>query len=110
MVPLLSLFYEDDNVTESGKWRGQIEMALRVLQAMELWSAVAKRSRDVLSEVYDASNRMSRDTWEGTIPQWDDPSSCGQNNGWNSSIWDQVSQFPEFPFGPTEFGDIASGC
>ena len=109
MVPLLSYFYEYDNVTESGKWRGQIEMALRVLQAMELWSAVAKRSREVLSEVYEASNQLSRDMWEGAVPQWDRISPCNPNDGWNSTLWDQVSQFPEFPFEPTDFGSITNG-
>ena len=104
MVPLLSLFYESDNVVEAGKWRGQIEMALRVLQSMELWSAVAKRSREVIAEVYEAANQMSRAVMDGAWNGWDQQSQFVPDELWNSVMWDQISQFPEFPFGPTEFG------
>ncbi len=103
MVPLLSLFYESDNVVEAGKWRGQVEMALRVLRSMELWSAVAKRSREVIAEVYEAANQMSRAMVDGAMNGWNQPSPFVPDELWNSVMWDQVSQFPEFPFGPTEF-------
>lgn len=104
MVPLLSLFYENDNVIEGGKWRGQVEMALRVLQSMELWSAVAKRSREVIAEVYEASNQMSRAIGDGALQRWDQQSPFVPEDLWDSVMWGQVSQFPEFPFGPTDFG------
>jgi hypothetical protein len=58
MVPLVSLFYEHRNATECGKWRGQIEMVLRLLQSMELWSPVAKRTRDVIAELHQSSLLM----------------------------------------------------
>ena len=106
MVPLLSLFYENDNVVEAGKWRGQVEMAIRVLQSMELWSAVAKRSREVIAEVYEAANQMSRAIMDGAMDGWDQQPSFVPDELWTSAMWDQVSQFPEFPFGPTEFGRL----
>ena len=104
MVPLLSLCYENDNMVEAGKWRGQVEMALRVLQSMELWSAVAKRSREVIAEVYEAANQMSHAVMDGAWTGWDQQSPFVPDDLWSSVMWDQVSQFPEFPFGPTEFG------
>lgn len=105
MVPLLSMFYENDNVNERGKWRGQVDMVLRILQSMELWSAVAHRSREVIAEVYQASIDMSSNTRDGAAQPWDQQSSLAAQELWNTAMWDQVSQFPEFPFGPTDFGD-----
>ncbi|TKA75485.1 hypothetical protein B0A49_02016 [Cryomyces minteri] len=108
-VPLLSLFYANDNIAESGKWRAQVEMALRILQSMELWSAVAKRCREVIAEVYEASQKMSRDVMNGAMQQWDQQSPfIPYEELWNTGMWDQVWQYPEFPFGPTEFVDYPS--
>ncbi|KAK5006435.1 hypothetical protein LTR39_005664, partial [Cryomyces antarcticus] len=105
-VPLLSLFYANDNIAESGKWRAQVEMALRILQSMALWSAVAKRCREVIAEVYEASQKMSRDVMNGAMQQWDQQSPfIPYEELWNTGMWDQVWQYPEFPFGPTEFVD-----
>jgi hypothetical protein len=104
MVPLLSLFYESDNVGESGKWRGQAEMVLRILQSMELWSAVAKRSREVIAEVYEASIEMTRNIGDGAVQPWIRQNALATHDMWNTSMWDQVAMFPEFPFGPADFG------
>ncbi|KAG8629878.1 hypothetical protein KVT40_001497 [Elsinoe batatas] len=45
--------------SEMDKWRAQIETALRFFERMEQWSVAAKKSKDVVSRLYEASERFS---------------------------------------------------
>jgi len=97
MVPLVSLSYEQDNASsECGKWRGQVEMALRLLQSMEYWSPVARRSREVILEVYELSRRADVDNSllrsgaeVQNHPSWDDLQDQQQNLLLNQVNFDQ---------------------
>jgi len=123
MVPLVSLFYERGNAAECGKWRNQVEMALRLLQSMELWSPVAKRSREVIVGVYESLARVDGgETMDGggsglaahdNHQMWAHPQQQEQNmqhlqspfdhdDMW-PSIW-SMGEWPVFPFEPMDFG------
>ncbi|KAF4550624.1 Fungal specific transcription factor domain-containing protein 8 [Elsinoe fawcettii] len=45
--------------SEMDKWRSQIETAIRFFERMEAWSVAAKKSKDVVSRLYEASERFS---------------------------------------------------
>jgi hypothetical protein len=55
MIPLVSIFSEKENLGDLGKWRGEIETSLRLFEHMESWSVQAKRSREVVARIYEAS-------------------------------------------------------
>jgi len=125
MVPLVSLFYEYFNATECGKWHGQIEMVLRLLQSMELWSPMAKRTRDVIVELHQSSMQMqARQSGSGEeapnpvmrmdMQQMWQQGPGGQQMGgisgfddnWASNTWFNWSEWPSFPM---EGADLGSG-
>ncbi|PSK51902.1 hypothetical protein B9Z65_3169 [Elsinoe australis] len=45
--------------SDMDKWRSQIETAMRFFERMEHWSVAAKKSKDVVSRLYEASERFS---------------------------------------------------
>ena len=58
MIPLVSIFWEWDS-PEVGEWQKQIETILELLDAMEDWSLAARRSREVVWRMYEASRQLS---------------------------------------------------
>ncbi|KAK1498044.1 fungal specific transcription factor domain-containing protein [Colletotrichum tamarilloi] len=58
MIPLVSTFWEW-NSPRVGDWHQQIETILDLLEAMEDWSLAAKRSREVVWRMYEASRQPS---------------------------------------------------
>lgn len=57
MIPLVSIFWENWNRAQVGEWQGQVEMVLDGLGAMADWSLSARRSREVVSKMYEACKR-----------------------------------------------------
>ncbi|GJC97001.1 fungal specific transcription factor [Colletotrichum higginsianum] len=58
MIPLVSIFWEW-NSPRVPDWHQQIETILDLLEAMEDWSLAAKRSREVVWRMYEASRQPS---------------------------------------------------
>ncbi|KAK2000655.1 fungal-specific transcription factor [Colletotrichum falcatum] len=58
MIPLVSVFWEW-NSPRVPDWHQQIETILDLLEAMEDWSLAAKRSREVVWRMYEASRQPS---------------------------------------------------
>jgi len=58
MIPLVSIFWEW-NSPQVGEWQNQIETILELLDAMEDWSLAARRSREVVWRMYEASRQLS---------------------------------------------------
>lgn len=58
MIPLVSIFWEWDS-PQAPEWRKQIETILELLDAMEDWSLAARRSREVVWRMYEASRQPS---------------------------------------------------
>ncbi|KAM3067217.1 hypothetical protein ACMFMG_005415 [Clarireedia jacksonii] len=59
MIPLVSIFWESWNKTQVREWQAQIEIVLEAFDAMADWSVAARRSREVVSKVYEASKMPS---------------------------------------------------
>ncbi|KAF4301229.1 fungal specific transcription factor domain-containing protein [Botryosphaeria dothidea] len=74
MVPLISLFADISNPDEIAKWRNQIEMALNFFDRMERYSVAAKKSREAIARLAEASKvnqeqleeqmRQRQELWE----------------------------------------------
>jgi hypothetical protein len=58
MIPLVSVFWEW-NSPRVPEWQKQIETILELLDAMEEWSLAARRSREVVWRMYEASRQPS---------------------------------------------------
>lgn len=74
MIPLVSIFWQW-NSDSAGEWRRQIETILEVLDVMEDWSLAARRSREVVSRMYEASRQPSAAAGGAQLPH------CGTENG-----------------------------
>jgi hypothetical protein len=57
MIPLVSLFWENWNSQLVEECQSQIETVLDAFEGMADWSLAARRSREVLSKLYEASKR-----------------------------------------------------
>ncbi|EOO03986.1 putative fungal specific transcription factor protein [Phaeoacremonium minimum UCRPA7] len=57
MVPLVSIFWQW-NSPRVADWHKQLETVLELLEAMEDWSLAARRSREVVWRMYEASRTM----------------------------------------------------
>ncbi|SPO03189.1 related to lactose regulatory protein [Cephalotrichum gorgonifer] len=58
MIPLVSIFWQW-NSPNAHEWQKQIETILELLDVMEDWSLAARRSREVVSRMYEASRQPS---------------------------------------------------
>jgi hypothetical protein len=56
MIPLVSIFWQWDH-PRAAEWNKQIETILELLEAMEDWSLAARRSREVVFRMYEASRQ-----------------------------------------------------
>ncbi|KFA75600.1 hypothetical protein S40288_04438 [Stachybotrys chartarum IBT 40288] len=66
MIPLVSIFWQWDS-PQVPEWQKQIETILELLDAMEDWSLAARRSREVVWRMYEASRQPSFAHGEGFI-------------------------------------------
>lgn len=66
MIPLVAILWQPDNPSVV-HWRAQIESILELFEAMQDWSLTARRSRDVVSRLLEASSQISNAT-PGTDP------------------------------------------
>ncbi|KAH8678620.1 fungal-specific transcription factor domain-containing protein [Tricladium varicosporioides] len=57
MIPLVSMFWESWNTQLVRECQSQIEIVLEAFDGMTDWSLAARRSREVLVKMYDASKR-----------------------------------------------------
>lgn len=96
MIPLVSIFWESWNTAQIREWQSQIEMVLEAFDGMIDWSLAARRSREVVAKVYEASRRsQSReedtgglDGGNGVSEQRQSESEIGIPMLDNRSIWD----------------------
>lgn len=58
MIPLVSIFWQWNSPSVPA-WQKQIETILELLDAMEEWSLAARRSREVVWRMYEASRQPS---------------------------------------------------
>jgi hypothetical protein len=57
MIPLVSIFWQWDS-PRVPDWQKQIETILELMEAMEDWSLAARRSREVIWRMYEASRQL----------------------------------------------------
>lgn len=57
MIPLVSIFWESWNTRQVQECQRQIEIVLEAFDGMADWSLAARRSREVVSKMYEASKR-----------------------------------------------------
>jgi hypothetical protein len=63
MIPLVSIFWESWNTQQVRECQTQIEIVLEAFDGMADWSLAARRSREVVSKMYEASKRpLTRQT------------------------------------------------
>jgi hypothetical protein len=63
MIPLVSIFWESWNTQQVRECQHQIEIVLEAMEGMADWSLAARRSREVLAKMYEASKRpLTRQT------------------------------------------------
>lgn len=58
MIPLVSILWQPKSPSLP-EWQSQVETALGLFNAMEDWSLTARRSRDVVCQIYNASCQFS---------------------------------------------------
>jgi len=57
MIPLVSIFWESWNEPQVREWQRQIQLVLEAFEGMTVWSLAARRSKEVVSKMYEASKR-----------------------------------------------------
>lgn len=57
MIPLVSIFWESWNTQQARECQEQLEVVLEALEGMSDWSLAARRSREVVAKMYEASKR-----------------------------------------------------
>lgn len=63
MIPLVTMFWESWNTEQVRDCQAQIEIVLEAFEGLADWSLAARRSREVLSKMYEASKRpLTRQT------------------------------------------------
>jgi len=59
MIPLVTMFWESWNTQQVRECQAQIEVVLEAFEGMADWSLAARRSREVVAKMYEASKRPS---------------------------------------------------
>lgn len=57
MIPLVSMFWESWNTAQVRECQAQIEVVLEAFEGLGDWSLAARRSREVVAKMYEASKR-----------------------------------------------------
>ncbi|KAF7924454.1 hypothetical protein EAE99_006402 [Botrytis elliptica] len=82
MIPLVSIFWESWNTNLVRIWQSQIEVVLEAFDGMADWSLAARRSREVVSKVYEVSKRpLTRQPSPGLSHMTDDMHRMGGIDG-----------------------------
>jgi hypothetical protein len=103
MIPLVSIFWEKDDIVNTGKWQSQLEMVLQLLNHMTIWSPVAQKCHEVLSSIFQISlqdrererqghNSLSHETQELEALKSTFPSEIAEQV-WDSESWDRILEF-----------------
>jgi hypothetical protein len=103
LIPLVSVFWEKDDVVNTGKWQSQLEMVLQLLNHMTIWSPVAQKCHEVLNSIYQISlqdrererqghNSMSLESQELEALRSTFPSELAEQV-WDSESWDRILEF-----------------
>lgn len=58
MIPLVSMFWESWNAQLVQEWQQQIEVVIETMDELCDWSLAARRSREVVSKIYEASKSL----------------------------------------------------
>ncbi|KAJ8060593.1 hypothetical protein OCU04_010904 [Sclerotinia nivalis] len=82
MIPLVSIFWESWNTNLLRDWQSQIEVVIEAFDGMADWSLAARRSREVVSKMYEASKRpLTRHPSPGLSQISDDMNRMGGIDG-----------------------------
>lgn len=93
MIPLVSIFWESWNTNLVRIWQSQIEVVLEAFDGMADWSLAARRSREVVSKVYEVSKRpLTRQPSPGLSHMTDDMNRMGGIDGRNYMDSDMLQQ------------------
>lgn len=57
MIPLVSIFWESWNTQQVRECQQQIEIVIEAFDGLSDWSLAARRSREVVNKMYEASKR-----------------------------------------------------
>lgn len=83
MIPLVMMFWESWNTQQVRDCQEQIEVVLEAFDGLADWSLAARRSREVVSKMYDASKRpLTRQT----SPRLGPVMVNGNGNGVNGNV------------------------
>lgn len=105
MVPLLSLF-SDPSHEDVEIWRRDVENSLSFCDEVSDWSLVIRRTREVISAIYKASDQVDSTElpsgWVyGSGVPWD---SWDASTFWNDVGLESLPDFNPFEFDGMEFG------
>ncbi|MCJ1479561.1 hypothetical protein MMC13_008247 [Lambiella insularis] len=90
MVPLVSIFMDPTN-KGAGDWRQQIEAALELFDRMADWSLAARRTKEVVSRVYEASKGCNAPNALDSVDMLEVQGNWDELNGgsfWDNMMWD----------------------
>lgn len=88
MIPLVSMFWESWNTQLVRECQQQIEIVIKVMDGLSDWSLAARRSREVVSKMYEASKRpLTRQASPRLGPQI-----IGNGNGMNGHLQSMQGQ------------------
>jgi hypothetical protein len=107
MVPLISIFWQRDD-PEVSNWQKQIEKILELLEAMRDWSLAARRTREVVGRMYDASQQLKPHGAPQTMTDGSAlriPSLAVEPGGNDAGIMDMFD-----PSGPWDFDEMLWGA
>ncbi|RDW69652.1 hypothetical protein BP6252_08672 [Coleophoma cylindrospora] len=71
MVPLVTIFWEHRNKAIVLEYQSQIETVLCAIDVMSEWSLAARRSREVISKMYEASKQPNMKDSAGEVDRQD---------------------------------------
>jgi hypothetical protein len=104
MIPLVTIFWEIWNTQQVQECQQQIQTVLEAMEGMSDWSLAARRSREVLVKMYEASKRpLTRHASPGLTPAMMNSSTMVM--GSNGELLDMQQQGPQFH----QQADIANG-
>lgn len=122
MIPLVSIFWEP-TAPVAPDWSHQIETVISLLDAMADWSLAARRSREVVFKMYEASKRPLARAGSPGEDQMVEMEMAGDEEGMvmlehGQSIWDfdgmlwgHLPDGFDMPFDscPTGYEDVPMG-
>lgn len=103
MIPLVSIFWQWDS-PRVPDWQKQIETILELLDAMEDWSLAAKRSREVVWRMYEASRTIAHTTVSASSTEGPLTPNSLQSLAFTTDVGDLLSPEDDLHMSPVGLG------